>query len=131
MPKGELLIKSKFNPEGIVRSFENFEWAVKTFEYENQSVGIIGSFVKNYYKNKREIKYFEDKKLIKLMLKLLQNCSKNKTKRSLMDLKLSITSGKDNNKEIDEKLKQIEETELGETMDISLIEEDRESPERR
>ena len=131
MPKGELLIKSKFNPEGIVRSFEDFEWVVKTFEYENQSVGIIGSFVKNYYKNKKEIKYFEDKKLIKLMLKLLQNCSKNKTKRSLMDLKLSITSGKDNNKEIDEKLKQIEKTELGETMDISLIEEDRESPERR
>ena len=125
------MIKSKFNPEGIVRSFEDFEWVVKTFEYENQSVGIIGSFVKNYYKNKKEIKYFEDKKLIKLMLKLLQNCSKNKTKRSLMDLKLSMTSGKDNNKEIDEKLKQIEKTELGETMDISLIEEDRESPERR
>ena len=131
LPKEDLLIKSRFNPEGIVRSFTDFEWALKTFEYENQSVGVIGSFVKSYFFKKKEIKFFEEKKMIKLMLKLLQKSSKNKSKRSLMNLKLSIQSRKENPKEIDEQLKKIEQNELGDSMDVSLIEEERDSPERR
>ena len=102
LPRGDILIKSKFNEKGIVRSFDDLIWAIKTFQFENPCVGIIGLFVKNYFKKNKAIRYFEEKNLIKIMLKVLQENLKNKSKQSLLNLKLSITSGKLNGKEIDE-----------------------------
>lgn len=130
-PGGDLFILSKFASEGVFRSFDDFEWTLKTFQYENPRVGTIGLSTKSYYKRHSQIKFFEKQNLMKLMIKLLQKTSKNMSKQSLINLKMSITSGNENNRDLEEKVKQLEKTELGESMDVSINEEPRDSAKRR
>ena len=115
----------------MVRSFEDLTWALKTFQYENPQVGMIGTFLNKYYKYNKEIKFFEEDKLIKLMIKLLENSKNQSTNQSLINLKLSISTKKENNKEMEEKIQNLEKTELGDLMDTSLNEDPRDSPRRR
>jgi hypothetical protein len=64
------------------------------------------------------------------MLKVLQENLKNKSKQSLLNLKLSITSGKLNDKELDKSIEMLGDK-VGENMDVSLEHESQQSPERR
>lgn len=130
LTEGDIFVKSKFNPGGTVRTFEDLEWALKTFEFENPGVGIIGSFLKAYFKKHKSVRYFEERQLITLMLKILKKSSKIKSKQSLLDLKISITSGNNNSIEMDQKIESLG-NELGQSMDVTLEEEPRDSPERR
>lgn len=126
-----MLIHSKFSSTGVVRSFDDFEWALKTFEFENPRVGSMGISIKSYYKRHNQIKFFEKQNLLKLMIKLLHKTSRNMTKQSLMNLKMSITSENQRDKDLEQKMKELEKTELGESMDVSIHEEPRDSPRRR
>ena len=128
-PGGDLLVKSKFSREGVLRSFDDFEWTLKTFEFENPTVGVIGQFVRSYFGERKEVKYFEERRLVKLMLGLMQKRRQNRPGQSLVDLKLSITSG--NKRESDSKLEEISKKEGREWLDESLREEPSDSGERR
>jgi hypothetical protein len=131
LPFGEIFIKSKFNSEGIVRSFDDLIWALKTFQFENPQVGMIGSFLKKYFQYGQDVKFFEEEKMIKLMIKLLNKCKNQSSNQSLVNLRLSISSKKDNDKETEEKIINLEKNELGDVMDASLNQEPRDSPKRR
>jgi hypothetical protein len=128
---GDIFIKSKYNTEGVVRTFEDLIWALKTFQFENPQVGMIGTFLKKYFKYGEEIKFFEEKNLIDLMKKLLSKSKNHSSQQSLFNLRLSISSKKNNDKELEKKIESLEERELGELMDKSLIDEPRDSPKRR
>ena len=130
-PIGRFLVKSKFNLIGTSRSLEDLEWTLKTFKFENPSVGIVGQNILSYFKKGKSIDFFKDKKLISKMLLFLHDRKNNRAKRSLTNLKLSMTSYLEENSSIVTNFKRNLKPRVSELMDDSFLCEKGDIPDKR
>ena len=130
-PIGRFLVKSKFNLIGTSRSLEDLEWALKTFKFENPSVGIIGQNILSYFKKGKTVEFFKDKKMISQMLLFLNDRKNNRAQRSLTNLKLSMTSYLEENPSIVTNFKRNLKPRISELMDDSFLCEKGDIPDKR